>query len=131
MKKLIFTALLITSLAFNTQAQDADPYKDTLKEMLVASGSMGTFQVAIKQVFNMYKQQKPGVPDEVWEELQSSFSKTSIDDLAEMLTPVYKKNLTQSDLQALISTRPKRSSLSVIGFLVPHFSSVNKWVLTK
>ena len=102
MKKLIFTALLITSLAFNTQAQDADPYKDTLKEMLVASGSMGTFQVAIKQVFNMYKQQKPGVPDEVWEELQSSFSKTSIDDLAEMLTPVYKKNLTQSDLQAII-----------------------------
>lgn len=102
MKKLIFAALLITSFVFNTQAQEADPYKGTLKEMLVASGSMGTFQVAIKQVFNMYKQQKPGVPDEVWGELEGSFSKTSIDDLAEMLTPVYKKNLTQSDLQAII-----------------------------
>ncbi|MEH6657934.1 DUF2059 domain-containing protein [Leeuwenhoekiella marinoflava] len=102
MKKLIFTALLITSFTFTIQAQEADPYKDTLKEMLVASGSMGTFQVAIKQVFNMYKQQKPGVPDEVWGELESSFSKTSIDDLAEMLTPVYKKSLTQSDLQAII-----------------------------
>ncbi|RXG33090.1 DUF2059 domain-containing protein [Leeuwenhoekiella marinoflava] len=98
MKKLIFTALLITSFTFTIQAQEADPYKDTL----VASGSMGTFQVAIKQVFNMYKQQKPGVPDEVWGELESSFSKTSIDDLAEMLTPVYKKSLTQSDLQAII-----------------------------
>ena len=88
MKKLIFTALLITSFALNTQAQDADPYKDTLKEMLVASGSMGTFQVAIKQVFNMYKQQKPGVPDEVWGELESSFSKTSINDLADSNTNI-------------------------------------------
>jgi hypothetical protein len=102
MKKIIIslTILLIsTSSAF---AQVDDKYKSTLKKMLEAGGSEASFKVVIKQMFDMLKQQNTTVPDSLWSGFEKEFSKTSMDELVDMLFPVYQKHMTISDLEKII-----------------------------
>ncbi len=77
-------------------------YKDTLKTMFNVSGADKTYQAAIDQMFGMFKQQYSQVPLETWSELQKEFSETSINDLTEMLTPVYQEHLNLADLENII-----------------------------
>ena len=101
MKKLIIPiAILIISIG---QAYgQVDSYKVTLKHLFSVSGTEKNFSVTIQQMFTMIKQQKTNIPDTVLIELEKKFSKTSVDDLVEMLYPIYKKHLTESDLMKTI-----------------------------
>ena len=101
MKKIILLFLFAVSFT-GINAQEKS-YKETLKEMLVISGSEETFKVAITQMVAMYRQQSSSVPVEVWDEVEKEFKKTSMDDLVDMLVPVYQKHLTLSDIQGIIS----------------------------
>jgi hypothetical protein len=101
MKKLIVVvSVLIISLG-ETFGQ-VDSYKVTLKKMLEVAGTETTFKVAIKQMFDMFKQQKTNVPDSIWVEFEKEFSKTSMNDLVDMLSPVYQKHMTETDLMKII-----------------------------
>ena len=64
MKKLIIPiAILIISIG---QAYgQVDSYKVTLKHLFSVSGTEKNFNVTIKQMFNMIKQQKTNIPDTV------------------------------------------------------------------
>ncbi|MFB6340433.1 hypothetical protein ACE1ET_01865 [Saccharicrinis sp. FJH62] len=57
--------------------------------MMILSGSEETFKVAINQIIAIYRQQSATFPVEVWETMETEFLKTSMDDLVEMLVPVY------------------------------------------
>jgi len=102
MKKII--SLLIFWIAFFALSfgQVNDEYSKTLKEMFRVSGSEETYQAAVKQMFEMFRQQKTNVDEEVWVEFENEFSKTSINDLVDMLAPVYFKYMSQEDLKELI-----------------------------
>ena len=101
MKKSIFViSILIVSLG-QTFGQ-ADSYKVTLKKMLYVAGTEASFKVAIKQMFDMFKQQTTNVPDSIWVELEKEFSKTSMDELVDMLSPTYQKHMTEADLKKII-----------------------------
>lgn len=101
MKKIIVViSILIISLGV-TYGQ-VDSYKVTLKNMLEVAGTETSFKVVIKQMFDMFKQQKTNVPDSIWVEFEKEFSKTSIDDLVDMLSPVYQKHMTENDLMKII-----------------------------
>ena len=52
-------------------------------------------------LFAMMKQQLPNVPAEFWSEAEKEMMKTLVDDLVEMLAPIYHKRLTLSDLQEI------------------------------
>lgn len=67
-----------------------------------ASGSMGAFKSAITSMMGSFKSMNSSVPDEVWKDLETEFSNTSIDDLVTMLAPVYEKHLTEADLNEVI-----------------------------
>ena len=69
--------------------------------MIVVSGSDATFKLVIPQMFAMMKQQLPNVPAEFWSEAEKEMMKTLVDDLVEMLAPIYHKRLTLSDLQGI------------------------------
>ena len=69
--------------------------------MIVVSGSDATFKLVIPQMFAMMKQQLPNVPAEFWSEAEKEMMKTLVDDLVEMLAPIYHKRLTLSDLQEI------------------------------
>lgn len=96
MRKII---IIITILCgtLTTFAQ-TDNYKASLKKMLEAGGTEATFKVAIKQMFEMFKKQYPNIPDNVWADFEKEFSQTSMNDLVDMLAPVYEKHMTQADL---------------------------------
>jgi hypothetical protein len=90
---------IVSGLSFG---QSDDEFKAKLKNMFEVSGSEEAYKTVIKQMITMYKQQFSSVPEEAWNELQKEFLKTSIDDLVDMLVPVYSRHLTLDDLQKII-----------------------------
>jgi uncharacterized protein len=102
MKKIIsILALSLAFIAFSFGQAEKD-YSKTLKEMFKVSGTEESYQAAIKQMMVMFKQQSPNVDAAIWDEFEKEFSKTSINDLVEMLVPVYSKYMTEEDLKEMI-----------------------------
>ncbi len=103
MKKTFILFSILFAVSLSSFAQADEEYSNTLKKMFAVSGSEGTYQVAIKQMFSIFKQQYADVDEAMWTDLEKEFSQTSINDLTEMLVPVYYKQLTQEDLEELIA----------------------------
>lgn len=99
-KILTISVLIIVSLTVFGQADKE--YSKTLKKMFKVSGTEESYQTVIKQMFTMFRQQYSDVESDVWDDLEKEFSKTSLNDLTEMLVPVYSKYMTLEDLQELI-----------------------------
>lgn len=95
---LFFSALI----SFSTFGQANKEYHKTLYKMFEVSGTEQSYKAAIKQMFSSFKEQYWSIEEETWEELEAEFSKTSIEDLTEMLVPVYIKYLTVEDLKEVI-----------------------------
>ena len=107
MKKILFILVFVLGVSVVTMAQTAQnqpskEYVAELKKMIVSSGSDATFKVMIPQMFAMMKQQLPNVPAEFWTETEKEMMKTLVDDLVEMLAPIYQKHLTLKDLQEIV-----------------------------
>lgn len=102
MKKIVISFSILAISLGSAVAQISDGYKITLKKMLSVAGTEETFKVAIKQMFGMFKQQKANVPETVWSEFEQEFSKTSMDELVNMLAPVYNEHMTEADLAKMI-----------------------------
>ncbi len=103
MKKLFPTLILFLVISFSTFAQSDNTYKDALTKMFKVSGTEETYQVAIKQMFSMFKNQYSQVDSGVWEGLEKEFQNSSMDELVDLLLPVYKKHLTINDINAIIN----------------------------
>jgi hypothetical protein len=102
MKRIIVAFSILAMSIGSASAQINESYKATLKKMLAVAGTEQTFDIAIKQLFGMFKQQKTNVPENVWSEFEQEFAKTSIDELVNMLAPVYYNHMTETDLQKMI-----------------------------
>jgi len=103
MKKLIAFTFALLFAASLTQAQESTSYSQTLKEMFAVSGTENTYKSIIGQMFGMFQQQYPQVDSAMWQELEGEFMQASLNDLADMLVPVYQKHLTEEDLKAVIA----------------------------
>ena len=102
MKKIIITLLLLvlsSSIAF---AKVTPEYTDTLKLLFKYSGTLEAYQTAVKQMLDMFKAQNPEIDSKIWADLEKEFLEVSLDDLIEMLAPVYERHLTISDLKEII-----------------------------
>ncbi|MDA3816402.1 MAG: DUF2059 domain-containing protein [Prolixibacteraceae bacterium] len=102
MAKRIFTISLLIILSLTVFGQSDKEYSKTLKQMFEVSGTVESYQTAIKQMFTIFKQQYSDVESDVWNDLEKEFSKTSLNELTEMFAPVYSKYMTLEDLQELI-----------------------------
>ncbi|MBL0026362.1 MAG: DUF2059 domain-containing protein [Saprospiraceae bacterium] len=102
MKKLISTLSLFIIMTFVSFGQTHDDYKETLQKMLKISGSEESYHAAINQMFTMFKQQYSAVNEETWTSFEAEFKNTSINDLLELIVPVYQKHMTIEDLKELI-----------------------------
>ncbi len=103
MKKFLAAAVILLLSVSLSSAQSTGSYNTTLKKMIKVAGTEAAFSTVIKQMLIMFKQQHPQVPENVWTEFSQEFSKTSIDDLAEMLSPVYQKHFSEEDLIRIIA----------------------------
>lgn len=97
----MFTALAL-GLTLSLSAQE-DSYTAKLKKMFEVSGTEQSYQQAIDMTLNMSKDQYPDLGDEFWNEMSAEFKGTSIDELTEMLVPVYKKYLSEDELDEIIA----------------------------
>ncbi|MDG2041508.1 MAG: DUF2059 domain-containing protein [Bacteroidia bacterium] len=102
MRKRILTFSLLIFLSVTSFSQEDKQYTETLNKMFEVSGTEGSYQAAIKQMFSMFKQQYSNVEVEIWTDLEKEFSKTSLNELTKMLVPVYSKYMTLEDLNELI-----------------------------
>jgi hypothetical protein len=100
--KRIAVVCLIISFATVLSARPDENYKTTLKKLFRVSHTEETFDAAIKQMFKLYREQQSDIPAEIWTDFEKEMSKTSMDDLVDMLVPVYSKHLTIDDLNELI-----------------------------
>jgi hypothetical protein len=101
MKK-VTTIIALFLITFGLSIGQADTeFKAKLKNMFELSGSEEVYKTVIKQMIAMYKDQFSDVPEETWNGLEKEFLKTSLDDLVEMLVPVYSRHLTLDDLQKI------------------------------
>ena len=104
MKKALTVLSFIALISFSGYGQAGSEYRTSLKTMFELSGTEQNYQAAITQMFKMYQQQYAGIVDkETWQELQKEYMKASIDDLTDMLVPVYSKYLSQEDLEGIIA----------------------------
>ncbi|MGC6533855.1 MAG: DUF2059 domain-containing protein [Flavobacteriales bacterium] len=100
MKALFAAALLALSTASFAQQ---DSYTETLNTMFEVSGAYAQYTVGIEQMMEMMRSMYPSIDNADWDALKDEFLNTSSQELVEMLTPVYKKHLTEQDLKDLIA----------------------------
>ena len=100
-RKLITLTLILFSYS-TAFSQEDEAYSKTLKQMFAVSGAEGSYKAVINQFTTMFRQKYPDVDSKVWDEFEKEFSKASMDDLADMLVPTYKKYMTIDDLKELI-----------------------------
>jgi hypothetical protein len=96
----ITIACLLSATVF---AQTEKEYTETLRKMFEVSGTEESYKTVIEQMFKMYKLNYTEVDAEIWDDLHKEFAKTSLNDLTEMLAPVYEKYMTKEDLEQVIA----------------------------
>ena len=102
MTKKFLTLSVLIFVSLTVFGQVDKEYSKTLKKMFEVSGTEESYQAVIKQMFTMFKQQYSDVETDVWVAFEKEFSKTSLNDLTEMLVPVYSKYMTIEDVKELI-----------------------------
>ena len=98
MKKIILLFALSLLTATLTFSQDKAAYRESFKKMMIANGSEQTFKVVIDQMISAYKTQRPEIKQEIWDGLGASFHKIGIEELLDLLLPVYQKHLSLEDI---------------------------------
>jgi len=102
-KNLLLTALFLIVAASCSFAQDNASYRSSLKQMLQLSGAEGAYKGVISQMITLFKQQQPSVPAAFWDELSLEMNKMAIDQIVDLILPVYQKHLTEEDIKGVIA----------------------------
>jgi hypothetical protein len=99
MKKLILVLsfAIVANMSFRAQNVPAE-YTKALKEMFELNGTKETFMTAIDQMMEMFESSREDVPSELWKALGDEFNKTSLNELVDMLAPVYFKYMTLDEI---------------------------------
>lgn len=102
MKKLILSVLFTSSILFSFSQVD-QPYRNKVKRLMEVSGGKDAYNAAILQMFTMFSQQYPKVPERFWAEFKEEFIKISTDELVVLISPVYARHLAAKDLDDIIA----------------------------
>ena len=102
MKISILTLLLafVTTFSFS---QENNSYKSSLTKLIQVSGSEAAYKGVLNQMVSMFKQQQSNVPKEFWDEFTIEVNKNAIDQLVNLVLPIYQKHLTEADLLGVIA----------------------------
>jgi hypothetical protein len=101
MKTIILLFSLILFTATLSFSQDNAAYRESVKQMMIANGSETTFKAVISQMISNFKTQKSEVPEEFWNQFEASFQKVGIEDLLDLLSPIYQKHLSQDEIKSI------------------------------
>ncbi len=111
MNKTTLTLLLLLLTSFHLIAQQDslttqdDSYDLKVKKMLKLSGASKNFDVAVKNMLDLQRETSISLilTDEFFDELEKEMLEIGFEKLAPKFTPLYKKYLTEEDLDAIIA----------------------------
>jgi hypothetical protein len=95
---LIFAFL--TLFAFQLNAQSLD---EKIENLLELDGTISNIETLITQTIEYQKQSNSGISDNYWESLEKKVREKSLDELKSIVTPIYSKNYTETEIDNLIT----------------------------
>ena len=101
MKKALYILCIYLCLPFLSPAQTND-YQKSVEKLIEVSGAGHTLQSTAPRLLSMLKQQSLGIPDIFWETVEKELLQNANKELAVMMVPVYRKYLTQEELDKII-----------------------------
>lgn len=102
MRKLILLPVFVLLFSGVSFSQPDSLYAVTLKKMILASGSQASYDAVVTQVIGVFKSNFDEQNPEFFDLLEAELKQFMVDDLVNMLVPVYQKYLTKEDLEGLI-----------------------------
>jgi len=102
-KNLLLTALFVLFTATISLAQDNTSYRSSLKLMMQLSGSEGAYKAAVNQMIIAFKQSQPTVPAVFWDEMTLEMNKVALDQIVDLVLPVYQKHFSEDDIKGIIA----------------------------
>lgn len=102
MKRAVLSILLISIYSVAAISQPSEEYRVAVRELLKVSGSEETFKTVIDQMLNIFQEQD-NIPEDVMEVVKKEISKTSLEDLTDLLAPIYHKHFSLTDIHGVIT----------------------------
>ena len=99
MKKTIFI-ILITFFSIQINAQTVD---GKIEKLLELDGTISNIVKIITQTIEYQKQSNSGISDNYWKALEKKVSEKSLEELKEIVIPIYSKNYTENEINNLIT----------------------------
>ena len=99
MKKTIFI-VLITFFSIQINAQTID---GKIEKLLELDGTINNIEKIITQTIEYQKKNNFGISDNYWETLEKKVTEKSLTELKLIVTPIYSKNYTETEIDNLIT----------------------------
>ena len=100
---LLLILFVISVQSFALRNSEDDKFAKDVRYLFLINGSESIYKQTIKAMIEHFKSQESDVPSAYWQKAETEFLNTSIDELIQMLVPIYKKNLSHEDVLAMIS----------------------------
>ena len=99
---LVFLFQCLSFVYADTKSNADAEYAKTLNMLFDVSGSTELYNMTIKQILAILREQHPDISEAKWAAIEKEFTDISLNELTVMLMPVYKKYLTIDDLKEII-----------------------------
>lgn len=94
--------LLINGVFAQTENAREDEFSQDIRHMFMVNGSKESYRESIKTMFTQFKSMESDVPADYWDKAEQEFLNTSLDEIIDMMVPIYKKHLTHEEVKAFI-----------------------------
>jgi Uncharacterized protein conserved in bacteria len=101
MKTILFVVFVFISVT--TMAQSVDSYSQVMKKYLIATNTLKNMQAMVPQMLKPFQEHSPNVPKEFWDSFYEELLNDAVNQMTEMLTPIYQKYLTQKELEDVLA----------------------------
>ena len=99
MKNLLIALIVLTCMP--ALAQESD-FEKNIRKMLEVTGVEKNFQVLIPRLIEVQKESNPNIPVEFWDRFQEKMLQESMEEVYEVMIPIYKKHLTEDDVADIL-----------------------------
>jgi uncharacterized protein len=101
MKTILFAVFAFISVT--TMAQSGESYSQVMRKYLVATNTLKNMEAMVPQILKPFQERSPNVPKEFWDSAKEEMLKDVVNQMADMLTPIYQKYLTQKELEDVLA----------------------------
>ncbi len=98
MKKCLTVMLTLLIMSLPTPTLAAPASSQSIKQLMQKTGAGDMGLMAMNQMVPALKQMIPDAPEKFWQDFMAEFN---ADDLEEMIVPIYKKYLSQEEIDAI------------------------------